>query len=75
MINYEVLQIGYAVDRDGDRYPAELVFDYDLAGGAKKGLKVKRHIKGGRYDNGWWYYDLKDFTFTPNETLNKLIGV
>ncbi len=45
MIHYDVLQVGYVVDRAGDRYPAELVFDYELINGPRKGLKVKRRTK------------------------------
>ncbi len=65
MIHYDVLQVGYVVDRAGDRYPAELVFDYDLVGGPKKGLKVKNHGRNGRYGDGWWFYSLNGYTFVP----------
>lgn len=74
MIKYKVLEVGYALVGFRE-YPAELVVDYDIKGGPEKCLKIKSQTTGGRYGDGWWYFGLKDFTFIPNKTLNKLIGV
>lgn len=74
MINYKVLEVGYAlVGRDA--CPAELVFDYDLKSGPMKCLRVKSQTSGGRYGDGWWCYDLSAFIFIPSPRQITLIGV
>jgi len=75
MIRYDVLAVGYVISSFGNKYPAELVYDYELMGGAKKGLKVKRHSANGRYGNGWWFYNLSDYIFIPTTKHITLIGV
>lgn len=72
MINYEVLQVGYVINSFGKKYPAELVYDYELT---RKGLKVKNRERNGRYDDGWWFYELNAYVFVPTTNQITLIGV